>query len=939
MEHHLTDLIHSYGNTSGVSAASYSTLSGIRNKFNVPVSKFGEFIDTYCRLAYDDEQADEGDGNPPTSLYIGELIEGKSTLPLMGNFLFKFEVDEGEEERSYYTEELILKIVYAYQKAILELLDTSVQLSELICCVMEGHSYRKGGNVLINVLIQFPFCQVDTRFMKRTFRNHIEKQLRSARVSESFETPLVGDWRDVIIDIDNVVPMYRSTLESNAPHLALTHVYGKVEEDHIASMMGPDMRLMDVFEPSKHSFIYNGKVPRGSVPLEPAEDEDEEEFRRYLLPLFLSIHFWPGQTNPKEVEKSSMESKRNVYDVEDMESDNPIRISMSLLPLLSVDRANKDYSWLDIGRAIYSIYNGSDEGLSAWIAFSNRATVPGRDKDTCKYKWRSLREANLISVKTIAWYAKEDNPPAYQDWHIAWCQRSLNDALSGTHTDVAKAVYRVFWLEYIYSGDSKMWYDFRVNHFYRLGVQPVPLRRQISERVVFIFDKMKFELGKVSIEEATKSDDFAKKDADFRTKAIIELNKKLKNEGYRSTIIKSVSDLFHVEEFEKKCDKNHFLTAVGNCILEVVDKRVRPRKGKPEDYILKYSDIHYPFDFTWESQPVRDALYWFDQICVRDQGLKHYFLKRLASFLRGLNPEKLFDVYSGATGNNSKSILIKTLQYIFGAYFVDFPTSLLSGNGKQNSGSANPELAQAANARAAILAEPDDREVMKGGIIKRITGGDRIFTRGLHENGGSMDLTFKTIMVCNRIPDIANVDKALINRFVIIPFLGTWCDDAPETEDEQFRQRKFKIDYNFDAKIPALAQGLLWVMVQYYQHYANEGLAFPDIVKEYIKRHWEDNDYYLQFIAEKLEYAYKDADKKEINTGASLSVQDMYQIFSRWFKDYYPGLSVPTANQVKADMEMTGRLGPQPKRGQWLGIQIKQSALVANLAGGGIANI
>jgi phage/plasmid-associated DNA primase len=277
--------------------------------------------------------------------------------------------------------------------------------------------------------------------------------------------------------------------------------------------------------------------------------------------------------------------------------------------------------------------------------------------------------------------------------------------------------------------------------------------------------------------------------------------------------------------------------------------------------------------------------------------------------------------------------MVKVLQTIFCDYFIDFPTSLLtSGNGKNSSG-PSPELAQAANARGAILAEPDDRESMKGGIIKRITGGDRIFTRALNENGGSMDITFKTIMVCNRIPDIANVDRALINRFVVMPFLGTWCEDAPETEEEQFRQRRFKMDINFESRIPELARALLWIMVQYYSYYAEEGLAFPKIVKEYIEKHWADNDHYLQFIAEKIEYAYKDMDRKEYDVNVTLSVQDLYPIFGRWFRDYYPGVNLPTAAQFRSDMEMSGRLGPQPKRGLWLGIRVKQSALVPDLAG------
>jgi phage/plasmid-associated DNA primase len=277
-------------------------------------------------------------------------------------------------------------------------------------------------------------------------------------------------------------------------------------------------------------------------------------------------------------------------------------------------------------------------------------------------------------------------------------------------------------------------------------------------------------------------------------------------------------------------------------------------------------------------------------------------------------------------------MFVKTMQTIYGAYFVDFPVSLLSSGGNKNSSSATPELAQAANSRAAILAEPDDRMSLSSGTIKRLTGGDRIFTRALHDNGGSMELTFKTIMVCNRIPTIASVDRATINRFVIIPFLGTWTDDAPETEEEQFKQRKFKLDPFFESKIPEMAKALLWVSAQYYTYYASEGLLFPPIISEYIKKHWDDNDHYLQFIAEKIDYAYKDGDKKEVDVDVNISAQELYKFFTPWFKDYFPGINVATLQEFRDDISMSGRLGPQPKRGVWLGIRLKN--IVPELGGG-----
>jgi hypothetical protein len=70
-----------------------------------------------------------------------------------------------------------------------------------------------------------------------------------------------------------------------------------------------------------------------------------------------------------------------------------------------------------------------------------------------------------------------------------------------------------------------------------------------------------------------------------------------------------------------------------------------------------------------------------------------------------------------------------------------------------------------------------------------------------------------------------------------------------------------------------------------------------------------------------------------------LSASEIYQCFQRWFKDYYPGMIVPSLAQVKADISMPGRLGPQSKRGQWCGIKIKQSVADLNNLGKGLVNL
>jgi hypothetical protein len=297
------------------------------------------------------------------------------------------------------------------------------------------------------------------------------------------------------------------------------------------------------------------------------------------------------------------------------------------------------------------------------------------------------------------------------------------------------------------------------------------------------------------------------------------------------------------EDFERRVDKNPCLMALSNCVLEVVnEEKVIPRPGKPEDFITKTSKIKYPFDYTEEHPNVKAVQEWFDKITLKNEELKHYMFKRFASFLRKGNKDNLFDIWIGEN-SSGKSTLIKTLQYIFGSYVVDFPTSLLA---REDNGKANPEIFQAINCSFTVLQVPDcNVEICCGRIridynsinfdnmIRRLILDERKFNcrcKTLNESN-HIRTNFKTVMVTNYL----EVDPELKKHICYIPFLGVYTNDAPEDTEEQFKVGKFKIEENFDCNIPELAKGLLWIMVKYYEIYVKEKLEPPKIIESILE--------------------------------------------------------------------------------------------------------
>ena len=324
-----------------------------------------------------------------------------------------------------------------------------------------------------------------------------------------------------------------------------------------------------------------------------------------------------------------------------------------------------------------------------------------------------------------------------------------------------------------------------------------------------------------------------------------------------------------------------------------------------------------------------------------DKELNHHAKKLFSSFLRGRNSNKMFPAMTGC-GDNSKSILVRFLQAILGNYCVKIPASYITDKQK-NSANASPEIARSKGAYLLLAEETEDEDILTVGLIKRLTGGDSFFARFLHDNGGEIEPFFKLVLVCNKLPIIANPQKAIIGRFRVIPFLSVWTDreKAPESEEEQFRTKTFVKDQFFDKKIPQMAPALLWILREYYEKYMSEGLKDPPCVKEETKRYWDENDLYSMFIEENIENVYKGEDKddgvevskREPDTSQTLMIKEIYEEFKIWYKDTFPNNKFPSQPKVK--LELIRLLGPQNKH-RWVGVRLMQK--MPNGATNGILN-
>ena len=872
------------------------SLYGPHARWQIKTSKLTEFWHGYCDLVY------EGTGN--YSLAERPLDH----MPVIAECTFKFIANDTPDEAPY-QDDFILALVYCYQQAMLDLLQISDSQVELICVVLEAEkNWVQDNNIVTTLRLQFPYCRTEVPFQIRQLRSRVIELLRTNNVIKLLQEQPANDWDSIIDPIAPQEPvlMYKSTPTNDRPKMVLNHMFGPVMKEHIDAKVGPMIELGQAFTPSNHTHVQQGVVSAAIF----AGEQDLE----YWIPMFLSVHYWHGITSPKRMIETAitkittpkLPTPVNMV----VENETDLEIAERLLPMLNRERVESDSCWMRVGQALFNSDQGGDQGLIDWIRFTERSD--NHTEEECRQIYPGFYGNNSnVTVKTIAWYAREDSPDAYRDWHYHWCLPAMEKAGSCLHSDVAQALYRVYWLEYKCSSISgKQFWVFKNHRWFRVDYG-VDLRKTISSDFLNRFEALRTSISQ-QIQEST--DEGFKTSGEIMLKKIATLINKLKTVTFKTSLLTEAAEFFYDGNFDKIVDTNPDILGMLNCVIETIGDQAVPRPGEPEDYVSMCTGLPYMEELSWNHPLVQKLMKWMNQVFA-DVDLRDYFLKISASCLRARNLDKLFPIWTGE-GNNSKSMVVKLFESAFGAYCTSLPTSLFTQKRGQSSG-PSPEVAQAKGTRVAIAKEPDDEETLKAGIVKEFTGDDTMPWRDMYQKTERGIIMFKLFFMCNKIPSIPNNGVAMKNRALIIPFLSTWVDNPPATEEEQYKARLFKKEPCFGRQIPELAKAFMWVLVQYFPRYNNEGIPIPKIVEETTQEYWRDNDIYENFIHECVTRANNE--KGEVDINATLIHTDLYRQFKSWYKDAYPGTKIPESPAVKN--EFMRILGKQHNK-KWHGIRI-----------------
>jgi P4 family phage/plasmid primase-like protien len=833
-------------------------------KFQISRNNMENFWENYCSDIIENEEK---------AIYgIAEKLQ--TYIPVLVDVDIKLPYSEDKDTTKLYTDHQIDSIVRDYQETLKNII-TDCQPTHLICFVLEKPAYKieSGDSEFIKngFHLHFPYTFLSKNDHEAHLVPRVKKLIDKSNVFKNLGIGKPGDLIDACYT-RNPWLLYGSRKGERMDPYVLTRILDQDREE-----IGIKQALADykIFDADEIEIPINGRFD-------------------FFLPRILSVIPWcrpvcdikPNLPSMIKISVGPEKVKRD-YVVKNMTE--TMEKAKKFIAVMSDHRAESYSDWMQIGWALYNISNGSEDGMMMWLEFSTRCGEKF-DEAHCMATWSKMEHRNM-TIGTLAHFAKEDNRIEYEKIVRSYSDEYINQSLTGSHHDLAKACFERYGNEFVCASIvQNLWYQYDAHKWKRIE-EGVFLRQKLSEEFVTTFsDKGKEIFGRMSGCPDGDKDMYA-----AQQKQVQKMVNNLKQSPFKSNVMKECKEVFYNENFLKQLDKNPWLIAFRNGVYDLKANMFRP--GIPEDYLSLQMPIEYS-EYQESDKLVQEVYTFFEKI-FPDREVRDYFMDVASEVFVGGNRKKHVYFWSGE-GDNGKSVTELFFEKMLGEYAVKLPTSLIVGKRTQSS-AACPELVRAGNGvRWAILQEPDKKDIINIGILKELSGNDSFFARGLFQAGGEIEPMFKLTVICNDPPSIPYSDKATWNRIRVIPFESTFSSDAPTDYDEQLRTKVFPKDPFFAEKIPSLIKPFAWVLL----NHRKKGVKLVDPAKVTLATdgYRKKNDTYRQFVDERIITA----------ANARINLAELYTSFKEWFKESVPGQQLPTKSEVK---EYYTKLWGEPERG------------------------
>lgn len=298
-------------------------------------------------------------------------------------------------------------------------------------------------------------------------------------------------------------------------------------------------------------------------------------------------------------------------------------------------------------------------------------------------------------------------------------------------------------------------------------------------------------------------------------------------------------------------DNDFNLFNVQNGFVDLKAGKLNDHERK--NYFTKISNVEYT--------DKADCPKWdefLNDIFLGNQELVRFIQRAVGYSLSGHTSEQVLFVLYG-NGRNGKSVFLDILNEVFGNYSTNIQPQAIMAS--KNNSDASPEIAKLDGARLVTTTEPNEGERFDEGLLKQLTGGDRVSARKLYENEFEFTPQFKLWMATNHKPYVRGRDEGIWRRFVIIPF----DKQIPLHEIDRDLTKKLK------RELPAIMR---WC-VDGFLEWQRIGLSEPAIIKEQRDEYRVEMDSIAMFVEECC----------EVNPLQKVKASELFNAYDNWAKE------------------------------------------------------
>jgi P4 family phage/plasmid primase-like protien len=571
----------------------------------------------------------------------------------------------------------------------------------------------------------------------------------------------------------------------------------------------------------------------------------------------------------QEIHKKSISSHTKIKFKKIVQKHYDIEIIRDLVDILSVNRADDYYTWMEVGWCLHNIDPENTELCQIWDTFSHKSSK--YQAGECEKRWQLFRDEGL-TIRSLNYWARMDNPDRYKEIKLRDIDDLIVKSKSGTNYDIARVVHAYYSDSFVCSSiKHKIWYEFR-NHRWTITEEGIHLRQKISRDIVELYNR-KIINNNMVVQNLPEPETLSPEEQDAQKAIIQELMgetkyytqniKELKMYNSKEHIMKEARELYYDNEFIDKLDENPYLIGFENGIYDL--RKGEFREGRPDDYVTISTGINYT-EHEEESETVQEIRAYFARAFV-DPDVRHYTLSFLASCLEGVNRQEKFRIWTG-TASNGKSKTLELFLKSFGDYCIKFPITLLTG-ARAKSNAATPEIAQSKGKRFGYFDEPGENEHINVGLMKEYTGNDRIKARPLYLDPIEFKPQFKLLLLCNDLPKVPPNDDGVWRRLEVVEFKSKFLDNPNLANPLEFKK-----DMTLSEKMNDWREAFMSLLLEHYKIYKQEGIIVPHEIVKYTMEFQKTCDAYSEFM---------DMHIQSTSDQSPVPILDIYENFSEWY--------------------------------------------------------